>query len=91
MESIQEEAILYCTSSLTHTHLYCAVGEQEVIGVGGVELEEGCQVAEGLSQAALPHAREQLLVHRQDALHVGENGVNGLRRKEATQSNGLQK
>ena len=60
------------------SHLKGLASILEVVGVGGVELEEGSKVAEGLSEAPLAHAREQLHVDREDPLHIREDSVGGI-------------
>ena len=37
-------------------------------------------MVEGLTKALLPHACEQLEVDREDALDIGEYGINGIGR-----------
>lgn len=66
------------------------VGILEVVRVGAVQLEEGSKIAEGLSEAPLTHAREQLQIDREDPFHIGEDGVSSIAGQQAAHTNGLQ-
>jgi len=66
------------------------VGILEVVGVGAVQLEEGSKIAEGLSEAPLTHAGEQLQIDREDSFHIGEDGVSSITGQQAPHTNGLQ-
>lgn len=60
------------------TNLKSLIGTLKVFGIGWVEFEEWCQVAEGLSKAFLAHTGEQLHIDWENALHIGEDGVDGI-------------
>lgn len=66
------------------------VGILEVVRVGAVQLEEGSKIAEGLSEAPLTHAREQLQIDREDPFHIGEDGVSSIAGQQAAHTNWLQ-